>query len=90
MNASDSEKLELSVSQKIVSRCGGKIIIIDTGISHAYGGALSALEITYTLTPFTDASGEKKWHEREVVKALYVDHAVLIADDKREVVGDFA
>lgn len=74
--------------KKIVSRCGGKIIIIDTGISHAYGGALSALSVTYTLTPFTDASGAKKWHEREVVKALYVDGEVLIADDKREVVGD--
>ncbi|KAF8514535.1 Metallo-dependent phosphatase-like protein [Hysterangium stoloniferum] len=36
---------------KIVSRCGGKIIIIDTGISKAYGGVLSALSINYTLTP---------------------------------------
>ena len=34
-----------------MSRCGGKIIIIDTGISKAYGGRLSALGITYTLTP---------------------------------------
>ncbi|KAF8529881.1 Metallo-dependent phosphatase-like protein [Gautieria morchelliformis] len=37
--------------EKIVSRCRGKIIIIDTGISKAYGGVLSALSITYTLTP---------------------------------------
>lgn len=35
----------------ITSRCEGKILIIDTGISSAYGGALSALDITYTLTP---------------------------------------
>ncbi|EIN04810.1 Metallo-dependent phosphatase [Punctularia strigosozonata HHB-11173 SS5] len=44
--------------EKIVSRCNGKIIIIDTGISHAYGGALSALSITYTLTPIPDSGGE--------------------------------
>ncbi|TBU33290.1 Metallo-dependent phosphatase-like protein [Dichomitus squalens] len=75
--------------QKIVSRCGGKVIIIDTGISHAYGGALSALSVTYTLTPSKVVNGEKRWHEKEIVKALYVDHEVLLADDEREVVGDF-
>ena len=72
-----------------MSRCGGKVTSIDTGISHAYGGALSALEVTYTLTPHKDALGAKKWHEKEVVKALYVDHEVLLADDEREAVGDF-
>lgn len=35
--------------EKIVSRCDGGAIIIDTGISKAYGGVLSALEIEYTL-----------------------------------------
>ncbi|GAA6003797.1 hypothetical protein JCM10207_003605 [Rhodosporidiobolus poonsookiae] len=35
----------------IMTRCGGKIVLIDTGISRAYGGPLSALSITYTLTP---------------------------------------
>ncbi|WVR04071.1 hypothetical protein IAU60_001070 [Kwoniella sp. DSM 27419] len=35
----------------MVSRCNGSVIIIDTGISSAYGGVLSALEIIYTLTP---------------------------------------
>ncbi|KAI0331904.1 hypothetical protein GY45DRAFT_1321712 [Cubamyces sp. BRFM 1775] len=77
--------------QKIVSRCGGKIIIIDTGISHAYGGALSALSVTYTLTPtseFTDAETQR-WTEKEVVKALYVDREVVLAEDERDVVGDF-
>ncbi|KAI0749773.1 Metallo-dependent phosphatase [Daedaleopsis nitida] len=77
--------------QKIVSRCGGKIIIIDTGISHAYGGALSALTVTYTLTPApSDASGQKVWNEKEVVKALYVDMEVVLAEDERAVIGDFA
>lgn len=93
--------------QKIVSRCDGKIIIIDTGmsslevaarsnsdhvagISHAYGGALSALSVEYSLTPAAnDASGEKKWTETETVKALYLDREVVLAEDQREVVGNF-
>ncbi|KAK8861325.1 hypothetical protein IAR55_002144 [Kwoniella newhampshirensis] len=37
--------------EKIVARCNASVIIIDTGISSAYGGVLSALEIVYTLTP---------------------------------------
>ncbi|KAL1410176.1 hypothetical protein Q8F55_004181 [Vanrija albida] len=36
---------------KIVHRCNASVIIIDTGISYAYGGVLSALEIIYSLTP---------------------------------------
>ncbi|KAI0078752.1 Metallo-dependent phosphatase [Panus rudis PR-1116 ss-1] len=80
--------------RQIVSRCDGKIIIIDTGISHAYGGALSALSIDYTLTPLADASsavhGVKSWTEREVVSAVYEDKVVTLADDKREISGDFA
>ncbi|KAH8100831.1 hypothetical protein BXZ70DRAFT_1077448 [Cristinia sonorae] len=74
--------------QKIVSRCGGKIIIIDTGISHAYGGALSALSIEYSLSaaPELAVDGRQKvWVEREVVKALYVDGEVVLADDSRTV-----
>ncbi|GAA6032125.1 hypothetical protein JCM8097_007085 [Rhodosporidiobolus ruineniae] len=35
----------------ILSRCGGKVLVIDTGISRAYGGPLSSLKITHTLTP---------------------------------------
>ncbi|CCM03075.1 uncharacterized protein FIBRA_05195 [Fibroporia radiculosa] len=72
--------------EKIVSRCDGKIIVIDTGISHAYGGALSALSITYTLTPIAN----NKWREKEVVTALYEDQHLSIASDEREVFGDFA
>ncbi|KAL1739079.1 Metallo-dependent phosphatase-like protein [Schizophyllum fasciatum] len=70
----------------IVSRCGGKIIIIDTGISHAYGGALSALEVVYELVPVRKGEKEEAWvyREREVVNALYVDGKELIADDVRE------
>ncbi|GAA5820620.1 hypothetical protein JCM3770_003555 [Rhodotorula araucariae] len=35
----------------ILPRCDGKVLLIDTGISRAYGGAHSSLSITYTLTP---------------------------------------
>ncbi|KAJ7593324.1 Metallo-dependent phosphatase-like protein [Mycena floridula] len=76
----------------IVSRCDGKIIIIDTGISRAYGGVLSALSIHYTLKPLAGfGSGkDQKWQEREVVSALYDDREDIITVDEREIVGDFA
>ncbi|KIY65199.1 Metallo-dependent phosphatase [Cylindrobasidium torrendii FP15055 ss-10] len=76
----------------ITSRCGGKIIIIDTGISRAYGGVLSALSIHYTLEPIGKALtlDEQEWQEREVVSALYEDRQEILADDTRRVVGNFA
>ncbi|TKA55979.1 hypothetical protein B0A53_01681 [Rhodotorula sp. CCFEE 5036] len=40
----------------ILSRCDGKILLIDTGISRAYGGAHSSLSITYTLSPASTLS----------------------------------
>jgi len=72
----------------IVSRCGGKIIIIDTGISHAYGGVLSALSIHYTLTPIGNDSS-RRWQEKEVVSALYPDRQEVLAVEEREIVGNF-
>jgi len=72
----------------IVSRCGGEIIIIDTGITHAYGGVLSALSIYYTLTPIGDDTS-KRWREKEVVSALYQDRREVLAVDEREIVGKF-
>ncbi|KAG1872297.1 Metallo-dependent phosphatase-like protein [Suillus subluteus] len=54
----------------IAARCNGKVLIIDTGISHAYGGPLSALSIEYTLEPVKGGG----WKEQEIVKALYADH----------------
>ncbi len=67
------------------------LTLYTVGISHAYGGALSALSVTYTLTPASTSkdAAEQKWTEKEVVKALYPDREVLIASDEREVVGDF-
>ncbi|KAF7312444.1 Adenylate cyclase [Mycena indigotica] len=73
----------------IVSRCNGKIIIIDTGISHAYGGVLSALSIHYTFTPVESDDGEPRWVEREVVSTLYADRQEIIVDEARELVGNF-
>jgi hypothetical protein len=58
-----------------------------TGISHAYGGALSALSITYTLTPYGDEADEK-WTEREVVVALYEGRQEVLATDERVVSGN--
>lgn len=72
----------------IQSRCNGKVIIIDTGISHAYGGVLSALSIHYTLKPVGDADSQR-WIEKEVVSALYSDRQEILASDEREVVGEF-
>ncbi|KAG6862541.1 hypothetical protein C0995_000089 [Termitomyces sp. Mi166 len=74
--------------ENIQSRCNGKVIIIDTGISHAYGGVLSAVSIHYTLTPI-GADEEKRWIEKEVVSALYPDKQEILVVDEREVVGDF-
>ncbi|KAF8338380.1 Metallo-dependent phosphatase-like protein [Amanita rubescens] len=73
--------------ENIVSRCNGKIIIIDTGISHAYGGALSALSIDYTLEPVS-RGGIEKWVEKEVVRALYADSWDVVANDVREIEED--
>ncbi|KAI0690144.1 Metallo-dependent phosphatase-like protein [Cytidiella melzeri] len=75
--------------KKIVSRCAGKIIIIDTGISHAYGGVLSALSIEYTLTPVSGKGDQRRWKEREVVSAVYSNHRDVLATSEREVIGDF-
>jgi hypothetical protein len=53
------------------------------GISHAYGGVLSALSIHYTLTP---VSGTKnKWVEKETVSALYPDRQQIIVVESREI-----
>jgi hypothetical protein len=80
--------LKTIIRQNIVARCDGKIIIIDTGISHAYGGVLSALSIHYELFP-VGKDGEDRWVERETVNALYEHHSEVVAEDEREIVGDF-
>ncbi|KAG8907454.1 hypothetical protein FRC00_011829 [Tulasnella sp. 408] len=70
----------------IVSRCGGKILLIDTGISHAYGGVLSAARFTYSLTP-TKKKGY--WIEKEVVTAIYEQKEEVFVNSEREIQADF-
>ncbi|GAA5929965.1 uncharacterized protein JCM15063_004679 [Sporobolomyces koalae] len=71
----------------IVERCQGRVLLIDTGISKAYGGSHSFLEIQHTLTPKSLSSStsynevttpvlaheDNLWVEKEVVKAVYED-----------------
>ena len=61
------------------------------GISHAYGGVLSALSIDYTLTPLSTSSSpaETRWLEREVVRALYPGRQHVLATEEREIEGAF-
>lgn len=50
---------------------------------------MSALSITYSITPLSSTEdGEKRWIERETVVAVYLDGRDLIADDVREITGD--
>jgi hypothetical protein len=53
------------------------------GISHEYGGVLSALSIHYTLTPVSGT--QNKWVEKETVSALYPDRQQIIVVDSREI-----
>jgi hypothetical protein len=88
---------------QIVSRCNSEVIIIDTGISKAYGGVLSALEIIYDLYETSEVSYRKQdrqdvfaeinakrkteFVEVEVVNALYTRGKVQL--DRREGVVAF-
>jgi hypothetical protein len=81
--------------EKIVDRCNASIIIIDTGISSAYGGVLSALEVIYTLTPVEGHRDDplqppairagEKYIEREEVYAVYQTGRKQLANEVREV-----
>ncbi|MBW0511338.1 hypothetical protein O181_051053 [Austropuccinia psidii MF-1] len=54
----------------ITSRCGSKILLIDTGISSAYGGPLTAIEIEYSQTLIGQNKFNTTWSENEAVNAL--------------------
>jgi hypothetical protein len=67
------------------------------GISHAYGGALSALSIHYTLTPaelpadhMPPGGRQQIWKEIEVVKAVYPSREEILVQNERHVEGDFS
>lgn len=50
-----------------VVRCDSGILLIDTGISRAYGGEQSALVFDMQLRPI----GNGVWEEEEIISALY-------------------
>lgn len=60
------------------------------GISHAYGGALSALSIHYTLTPVSSEYPESVWTEAEEVTAIYEDGEEVLVRLERIIEGGFA
>ena len=92
MAAKSSSSIQVTIHLNSTKKKHPKIkshpILILLGISHAYGGALSALSIYYTLTPIGD-DASKRWREKEVVSALYHDRQEVLAVDEREIVGDF-
>ena len=49
---------------------------------------MSALSVEYSLENVPSSSSEKKWTEREVVEAVYVDHSVVLVDEVRDIFGD--
>ena len=72
-----------------------KVIIIDTGISHAYGGTLSALSIDYSLMPMNEKEDNSErvgkegtlWKEKEVVTAIYPHKRTVLTVEEREIEG---
>ncbi|SPC64201.1 uncharacterized protein UHOD_05157 [Ustilago sp. UG-2017b] len=56
-----------------VTRCDTGILLIDTGISRAYGGEQSALLIDLDMEPVEgeEKDGKKLWRETETLTALY-------------------
>jgi hypothetical protein len=66
--------------ESMISRCNGQILLIVTGISRAYGGVLSALEIIVELDKI---GGRNQRIESEIVTALYEDSSVILAKTER-------
>ncbi|KIS68749.1 uncharacterized protein UMAG_10837 [Mycosarcoma maydis] len=56
-----------------VTRCNNTILLIDTGISRAYGGQQSALIIDFDLIPIDKVrpDGTKLWIQKQSLTALY-------------------
>ncbi|KAK1920809.1 Metallo-dependent phosphatase-like protein [Papiliotrema laurentii] len=82
--------------ERIVDRCNASIIIIDTGISSAYGGVLSALEVIYTLTRLDNEPDHRQdpltgdgsslatcYIEREEIYAIYRKGKQVITIDEK-------
>lgn len=67
------------------------IILSGTGITHAYGGVLSALSIKYEMTPVTSSArdAEQSWRETETIHAIYEDRKELLVEQERFIQGTF-
>lgn len=74
------------------------LILSPTGISPAYGGVLSALDVVYTLTPkysrgSSDESQESTestvYIETEKITAIYPGHRKVFVSQRREISGRF-
>lgn len=65
-----------------VVRCKGKVLLIDTGISRAYGGEQSALIIDTELKPVAGGG----WEERETLTALYRGRKPRIIDERVQLI----
>ncbi|KZV88888.1 Metallo-dependent phosphatase [Exidia glandulosa HHB12029] len=72
---------------EITTRCEGKVVIIDTGISRGVLDSPSALEILYTLNP---TAHSLTWEETEVLTAFYPTGNTTLWTETCTVVGDFA
>ncbi|CED82228.1 Serine/threonine specific protein phosphatase PP1, catalytic subunit [Phaffia rhodozyma] len=60
----------------MVSRCDGAILLIDTGISPAYSGTLSALSIKTTLRSLTSRDQPKEGLKRRYPPRISLDHSL--------------
>jgi len=86
--------------ENMVARCDGNIIIIDTGITPAYGGVLSALRVQYGLFPLeihgsmmalnATTSRTRRWRELEIVHALYEGSSKELARSDKIIEGSFS
>lgn len=60
-----------------------------SGISSAYGGPLSALDIQYSLTPASEDAGSgakaSKLVEKEIITALYEDSKQVLVRKERSI-----
>jgi hypothetical protein len=36
----------------------------------------------------SSVSSEKRWREKEILKAIYVDRSVILADEGRDILGE--
>jgi hypothetical protein len=67
-------------------------MVINLGISHAYGGVLSGLSITYSLYALDGrptAKDQAQWLEQEKVMAVYEDTSKVLVEESRYLVGDY-